>query len=458
MSNPVEWKDLHSIYPPFKEIVEALQDPGVKAGSTNKLSKETGTSRKKFLKLAKISTVLYKKLKDAHNPQAQLGENVSRGKDVLLMEMLQSRRHVDTHEADVSFHAFGKEGKVYLIHNCPKCAGLDLAIQRFQQAHEHHIKSRAANRTPEDGLRLAGVLFHSEHRSAVAGIMTNRKDRKKSDVPGDTTRNFFVEALDYFLDPTFEVGPPREEHWSSEHIDEDRDRWDPNNPVAFENPRSADWLMETWFTCIKPKCKNALDKWNKDTGGGDGTPASFFDFCGNDKWLAWIFLHDFDANFLLANNASGRIPNHLQLEAGFDANMSNIAEDDEKTNSSKKIRDFEKQLKEIKEDKSDFNNLTSLLNDCFRSKMSSETAKKKEPEDNDCENSEEGDSNTPRKMSHDFCLMRANCCRKQMLDLAEDETLDEDIKAQHTEMLKARRKRYLMAAIEKESNKRNKTS
>jgi len=215
--------------------------------------------------------------------------------------------------------------------------------------------------------------------------------------------------------------------------------------------------MDTWFTYVKPKYKRALDKWNKETGGGDGTPASFVDFCGKDKWLVWIFLHDCDANFLLANNASGRIPNHLQLEAGFDtATMSDITEDD----SSWKIKDFEKQLKEIKDDNSSFNNLTSLLNDYMRAKMTGSNKKRgKEKElTEEEEDKDEKDENSPTKMSYDCCLMRANYHRKQILNLAEDDTIDDEIKGQCTETLKARRKQFLMAAIEKESNKRSKTS
>ena len=129
-----------------------MQDVGVKAASTTKLSQETGTSKKKFLKQAKLSTVIYKKLKEAHNPQAQLGENVSRGKGILMMEILTSRRHVDTYETHTAFHSYGKDGKVNLIHNCPVYARIDLAIKQFQEAHEHHVKARATNRTPEDGL------------------------------------------------------------------------------------------------------------------------------------------------------------------------------------------------------------------------------------------------------------------------------------------------------------------
>ena len=210
---PTDWNLNLAIYPSFHEIVDSLQDAGVVASSSTKLAKKTGIQKRKHVKIAKIATVVHKKIKDLCNPHAQLDDNVSRGKNVLCMEMLQSRKHVDTCDTNIAFHSCGKDGKVCLIHNNPRFAGLDLAVKKFQQAHEHNTKSRAAHRTPEDGLRLAGVLFHPEHRAAVAGVMTNKKDRKKSDVPGDTTRNFFAHALNDFSDPSFEVSTPREEHW-----------------------------------------------------------------------------------------------------------------------------------------------------------------------------------------------------------------------------------------------------
>jgi len=442
---PRDWDDHCAVYPTFDEIIVALQDDGVPVASKTKLARETGIQKRRFLKIAKLATQAHKKLKEAYNPGALLDDNVSHGKNLLAMEILQSRKHVDKCDTDTAFHAHGKNGKVCLIYNDPMCAGLNLAIKKFQEAHEHNIKSRAANRTPEDGMRLAGVLIKAEHRAAVAGIMSNKKDRKKSDVSGDTTRNFFAEALADFSDMLHEVSNPREELWLSEHLEDDRDRWDPNSAAVFEHTRTPEWLMDAWFTYIRPRCKKALDKWNKDTGGGDGTPAAFIDFCGNDKWLVWVFLHDFDANFLLANDASGQLPNHLQLEAGFDTNMSDITDEDSGSKaSSKRMKDVEKQLSDLKAESGSINDLTSMLSECLKTKRSG-----------DKENHQDV-SNTPSKLSYDACLRQANCYRKQILELEDDDTLEDDMKAEHMECLKERRKRFLSAAIQMETAKRNK--
>ena len=99
--------------------------------------------------------------------------------------------------------------------------------------------------------------------------MTNKKDRTKSDQTGNTTLHFFE---------------------------------------------------KTWKTYLKSKYKEALDRWNKETGGGDGTAPSFIKYCGGDKWLAPIYCKDLETNFLLASNAGGRMPAHMQCEGGFDIN------------------------------------------------------------------------------------------------------------------------------------------
>ena len=400
----MSWKDKPDVCPTFTEIVTVLHDEGVATTTNTKLFWQTGIKHQKFVKIAKIATQIHKKLKEHFNPATLLDDNVSHGKDTLAVKILQSRKHVDTCDADRAFHSYGKEGRVYLIHNhdCPMYAGIDLVIKRFQEAHEHNVKSRASNQTPEDGLRLAGVLFNSEHRAAVAGVMMNKKDQKKSDAPGDTTKNFFSVALKDFMDPNFEVVLPREELWFTEHTEEERDKWNPNNPAIFKHSRIAEWLCDTWLTYVKPWYKKALDKWNKDTGGGDGAPLSFIDFCKNDRWLVWIFLNNYDASFLLANNTSGQMSNHMHLEPGFDnTTISDIMDDNSKSAlaSCKKMKAFEKQLSEIKDSNDGITDLTMVIVECFQSKMTPKPSA-------DASKEEESDV-TPVRLSYNECLKRA---------------------------------------------------
>jgi len=76
--------------------------------------------------------------------------------------------------------------------------------------------------------------------------------------------------------------------------------------------------MDTWFQYIKPKYRQALNKWNKDTGGGSGKVHKFINYCNHDCWLGWVFALDYEANFLLAASTCGRMPAHLQMESGYD--------------------------------------------------------------------------------------------------------------------------------------------
>ena len=216
------------------------------------------------------------------------------------------------------FHPHAKYGKVYLVNNKPEHCGLDECIKRFQEEYEHTQKQKNSARTCNDGLRPACILLDPQHRDAVAGVMSKKKDRKKADVPGDPTTHFFEKTLDdCFANSEYVVHPPQMQ--CMEAIDpEDKSVWQPNHTTTFEHQRSGSWLRGTWEDYVRPKYKKALDKWNKETGGGDGTPTSFIDYCGGDRWLVCVFLKDMEANFLLADNAGGRMPKHLQAESGFE--------------------------------------------------------------------------------------------------------------------------------------------
>ena len=180
-------------------------------------------------------------------------------------------------------------------------------------------------------------MLDPKHRGTVSGMMTNKKHRKKSDQTRDLTANFFDEMVESdYLDGTYVVTPPAEEHFSK-FPEEEKGSWDPNDPSIFEHKRDGAWLKGTWEECLRPKHKKALDRWNKETGGGDGTPSSFIDYCDKDRWLIWVFCKDYEANFLLASNAGGRMPHHLQIEAGFEETVSSL--DDSSTQKREALQD-----------------------------------------------------------------------------------------------------------------------
>ena len=316
------WHLCTGIYPSAEEIVVALQDLG--KGKVVK-QKKRDVQQHKYPLIEKLATKLYTGIQKEFNNPDGLTKNVTRGKQPLIREIIMARRHVDVSETHPFFHQHGRDGKVYLIANSPGHCGLDIAVKRFQDSIIQAMKQKNSARTYNDGIRLGCILLDSKYRGTVSGIMTKKKDRKKSDISGDPINHFFEEALtECFSNPEYLATPPAECYYN-EIPEDERANWDPNHISLFEQDRNAGWLRGTWEEYIRPKYKKALDKWNKDTGGGDGTPASFIDFCGSDRWLVWIFCKDLEANFLLANNAGGRMPKHLQVESGFAEDVSSLS-------------------------------------------------------------------------------------------------------------------------------------
>jgi len=276
------WKELPSIYPCPNEIALALQDEGVKVACRKKNSKP---SSHKFPLIEKLAMEIYKNIRTHfHNPDG-LTMNPSRGKLPLYRLIIQFRRHVDVYETAPLFHPFARDGKVYLLTNNTTHCGLDRAVGLFQEYVRQDQQKRNAARTNNDGLRIGCILLDPLYRDTVAGMMTKRRTRTKSDITGDPNLHFFEKILtDCFLNQDYVVNPPPS-HYFDEFTEEDKAAWDPNEVGVFEHHRDGVWLKSTWEEYVRPKYKKALDKWNKDTGGGDGTPPSFINFCGTDRWL-----------------------------------------------------------------------------------------------------------------------------------------------------------------------------
>jgi hypothetical protein len=337
-----KWSQSATIYPPFEEIIKSLQDPGksvtVKKGGGREYSSH------KYPLMEKLATKVFTAIQRNLNPEG-LTKNVSRGKIPLFKEMLLSRKHVDISETHSAFHPYGKDGKVFLIGNDPIHAGLSFAVDRFQEYIQVQLEQKNSARTFNDGIRLGCIMLDPKYHSSMAGVVSKkRKGRTKGDIPGDTNTNFFQEILtECFLNPEYQVQPPNSVYFD-EFPEDDKAGWDPNHPSIFEHDRNGEWLRATWDDYIKPRYKKALDKWNKDTGGGDGGPVKFIDFCERDRWLVWIFCKDLEANFLLANSAGGRMPAHLQVESGFNDEVSCITGSDGSTPPSKVAKELEDEL------------------------------------------------------------------------------------------------------------------
>jgi hypothetical protein len=160
-----------------------------------------------------------------------------------------------------------------------------------------------------------------------------------------------------FANQDYHVGLPSSCFYD-EFPEDEKANWDPNNPGIFENQRDAKWLKATWEEYLCPKYKKGLDKWNNDTGGGDGCPTSFINFVGGDRWLVWVFCIDRDVNFLLANLAAGRMPCHLQLEGGFEDDIdSSVTESETTTDGTRKRARIENSIDSVAAQQRDIGNL-----------------------------------------------------------------------------------------------------
>ena len=76
-----------------------------------------------------------------------------------------------------------------------------------------------------------------------------------------------------------------------------------------------------WY--IKPKYKQVLRKWYKDTGRGGRELKDFHKYCtlrngSKAEWLVWIYAIDVASNFVLASVSQGAPPVFLRKESGFE--------------------------------------------------------------------------------------------------------------------------------------------
>ena len=310
------WKDSPSIYPPAEEIAKAMQDLG-KTVDVTKNGKVT--KQQKFPNVEKLCKKVVDNIRDVFNKPVYLTKNQVRAKAKLSMYVFLQRKAKTITETDPFFHAYGKDGDVYLITNDPRHCGLDVAVKLFQDHLFTQHNTKNASRTMNDALRLASIMLEQKHRDSVSLLMTNsRKKRKQNDQTGNITVALFEKMLEDFMNPEYEAVLPAAAYYNEFPEDEKGD-WDANHHDIFQQQRDATWLKGTWELYLKKRYKSSLDRWNKDTGGGDGSPALFIDYCGNDRWLVVVFCKDRDCNYLLASNAAGCMPAGYQCkESGFE--------------------------------------------------------------------------------------------------------------------------------------------
>ena len=179
-----------------------------------------------------------------------------------------ARKLTDAMTLNPFFHQFAKNGQVYVITNNPTTSGLEIPLKEFQESILDMLRKTKACRTHNDDLRLSLTMLDPKYREAVSIIMTNKIDRVHSDIAGNHVLHFFEQLLTESYSNA-QYRPPQVPREQFGDIDEEElSSWDANDPKIFEVDRTAAWLMETWKVYVKHKYKAALDRWNKETGGG----------------------------------------------------------------------------------------------------------------------------------------------------------------------------------------------
>jgi hypothetical protein len=260
-----------------------------------------------------MSTQIYANLKEKklHN----LPVNKARGSESIQKCLLSIRRHVDKTEVydEFSKHGKPKSTQVYILQNDLLFFGFDHFLSLYFNYLGSLGHKKEEQRTPSDAIRVAAVLLLSEFRGTVQGLLGGTRNREQQDQSVSPTIAFSMDAVKKFNDVDFVVQQP-------ETMDEDDIKnCDPNDILRIDLQRPPEWFLSTWKTYIKPKYKLAISRWDKLTGGGCCEPHEFSNFCGNNKWLVWIYLMDKEANFLLHSNAKGKPPSFVGNEAGFDS-------------------------------------------------------------------------------------------------------------------------------------------
>jgi hypothetical protein len=175
-------------------------------------------------------------------------------------------------------------------------------------------KTQSVNRASNNALRLVGIFLLPENLMMMKGILSGKVDRLKQDQPVNPTMAFAQEVAKQFNDLSIEIVHPK----NKVQLEGEEDM-DPNDEDRILVEHDGAWVLDTWIKYIKPKYKDALQHWSKDTGGGDSSSVSFQRYCMSNSWLEWVYLKDEEAAFLLASASDPNVPAAVQNEPGFEA-------------------------------------------------------------------------------------------------------------------------------------------
>lgn len=313
----LSYKHDKTYYPDFKEFMTALQDPGKPDKKNDGLMD--------YPKVKKMCGKLVDLLQKSDFCEIPKKSNKHRNVHECVKRIICQRKHVDLIDVHEKFRPYaGKNDKVYILRNDTEYWGFDLVLQDIVTHFAVKEIQKQNDRNGSDAIRVAAIMLLPENRGPVNNLLKGTKTtRAQSDQAVDPDLAWAIQAVETFKDPTFEVEVPHKIN------PDDIEGIDPNDDQRICMPRDGKWFLNTWRHYLRKKYKDAIGRWDKDTGGGGREPSDFADFCQRDsRWMVWVYLMDLEADFLLFSNAKGKPPEYVGREAGF----SNRDEDDNQEN------------------------------------------------------------------------------------------------------------------------------
>ena len=219
----------------------------------------------------------------------------------------------------IFFKKYKSGDTVYVVSNVYPYGGFDIATMNYLKlvyAQENKRANGIPPRNPDDAARVFGIMIMDKHRAGACHYLSNLKSREDMDLSTPPTVAWWENiALDFRDRDVIVPYPPEYEAL------EERNTPNPNNQSCMDIPRSVEFIAGTWEGYIRPKYKQALSQWMRETGNGNGHPSSFADYTGlgeANRWVAFIFSQDLTIDGLFADSTNGRVPMGSQYESGFD--------------------------------------------------------------------------------------------------------------------------------------------
>lgn len=189
-------------YPNTDDFLKALQDEG----TTNK------SNVQEYKSLMKVLGPVQVRLKKTY-PRCGIPKNATDARRALAFACVRVRAHRDVAEVALELQKYAVttsgSNKMYVIGSGTNRGGFGIILRGLLSVWRSKMSAALAQRTPNDALRLAGIMMDPAERESIQRIMSNKKGgREQSDQPNDVFTAYFVTALAKFKDKRYIIAAP----------------------------------------------------------------------------------------------------------------------------------------------------------------------------------------------------------------------------------------------------------